>query len=81
MLCAQPTSFIISLPSGYCAENGMVLLSLDKNQEDILRYGERQLKIYPDDPNRTIDMFKECGFGHIEKHEVEFAHLIKAKRR
>ena len=25
MLCAQPTSFIISLPSGYCAENGMVL--------------------------------------------------------
>lgn len=23
MLCAQPTSFIISLPSGYCAENGM----------------------------------------------------------
>ena len=61
-------------------KNGIVVLSLDKNQDDILNYGVKQLKIYPDDPDVIIGMLKEQGFYEIEKHEVEFAYLIKAKR-
>ncbi len=61
-------------------KDGIVVLSLDKNQDSILNYDVKQLKIYPDDPNVIIEMLKQYGFYEIEKHEVEFAYLIKAKR-
>ena len=56
-------------------------ISLDKNQSSILEYGTRQLKIYPDDPEEIINMFLKYGFCEIEKHEIDHAYLIKAKRK
>ena len=63
------------------AKNGICVLSLDKNQNSILEYGTRQVKIYPDDPEKTIKMLLKCGFCEIEKHEIDHAYLIKAKRK
>ena len=63
------------------AKNGICVLSLDKNQNSILEYGTRQVKIHPDNPEEIINMFLKCGFCEIEKHEIDHAYLIKAKRR
>lgn len=61
--------------------NGICVLSLDKNQNSILDFGIRQIKIYPDDPEETMNMFLKCGFREIEKHEIDYAYLIRAKRK
>ena len=53
----------------------------DKNQNCILEYGTRQVKIYPDDPEEIINMLLKCGFCEIEKYEIDHAYLIKAKRK
>lgn len=65
----------------HLAKNGICVLSLDKNQSRVLDYGTRQLKIYPDDPEETINMFLKCGFCEIEKYESDHAYLIKGKRK
>ncbi len=62
------------------ATNGICVLSLDKNQNNILNYGTRQVKIYPDDPEEIISILTNCGFHKIEKYEIEFSYLIKAER-
>ena len=62
------------------AENGICVLSLDKNQNSILEYGTRQLKIYPDDPEKIMNIFLKCGFHEIERYETDYAYLIRAKR-
>ncbi len=61
--------------------NGICVLSLDKNQNSTLDFGTRQVKIYPDDPEEIMNMFLKCGFFEIEKHEIDHAYLIKAKRK
>ena len=63
------------------AKNGICVLSLDKNQNSILEYGTRQVKIYPDDPEEIINMLLKSGFCEIEKYEIDHAYLIKAKRK
>ena len=63
------------------AQNGICVLSLDKNQNSILEYGTRQVKIYPDNPEEIINMLLKCGFCEIEKYEIDHAYLIKAKRK
>ena len=63
------------------AKNGICVLSIDKNKNCILEYGTRQVKIYPDDPEEIINMFLKYGFCEIEKHEIDHAYLIKAKRK
>ena len=63
------------------AQNGICVLSLDKNQNSILEYGTRQVKIYPDNPEEIIKMLLKCGFCEIEKYEIDHAYLIKAKRK
>ena len=60
--------------------NGVFVLSIDKNQNDILDYGTRQVKIYPDNPEEIISILTNCGFHKIEKYEIEFSYLLKAER-
>ena len=59
---------------------GICVLSLDKNQNSILDFGTREVKIYPDDPEEIIRMLIKCGFLIIEKYEIEFSYLLKAER-
>ena len=63
------------------AKNGICVLSLDKNQNSILEYGTRQVRIYPDNPAEIMNILLNCGFQEIEKHEIDHAYLIKAKRK
>ena len=63
------------------AQNGICVLSLDKNQNSILEYGTRQVKVYPDDPEEIMNIFLKCGFCEIERYEIDLAYLIRAKRK
>lgn len=55
---------------------GRLVLSLDKNQEDILDYGSRKIPIYPDDPAAMTEIFQKAGLAVIGPLETEFAHIL-----
>ena len=56
---------------------GTLVLSLDKNQSEILDMGTRQLRIYPDTPERLIP---HLGTLSLERTiETAFAHILICK--
>ncbi|MBQ8200748.1 MAG: methyltransferase domain-containing protein [Clostridia bacterium] len=59
---------------------GRAVISLDKSQSDVLDYGTRQLRIYPDDPHRMAAHLREAGLFILPMQETEFAYLLTAIR-
>ena len=59
--------------------NGICVISLDKTQNDFLDYSSRQIKIFPDNPDQILKLLRDFGFSETEKHETDFAYIIKAK--
>ena len=57
---------------------GKFVLSIDKNQSEVLNYGSRQLKIYPDTPENIVSLLKAQGFKNIKVDEIQFAFIICA---
>jgi SAM-dependent methyltransferase/predicted GNAT family N-acyltransferase len=57
---------------------GLFLLSIDKSKNEILDYGTRQLRIYPDDPAITEALLRAAGFLLKEKWETEAALVFAA---
>ncbi len=60
--------------------NGLFVLSIDKNQSEFIEMGNRKIKIYPDTKELISNIFKEIGFLNIILIETEFAYIIKGKR-
>lgn len=60
---------------------GRLVLSLDKNQAEMLDYGSRKIPIYPDDPVATADFFRVAGLSPTETLETEFAHILIGEKR
>lgn len=58
---------------------GRFVLSIDKSRSDILDYGSRKLKLYPDTPEALVNIMKDVGFSDIEKYETELAYILTAK--
>ena len=57
---------------------GKLVLSLDKNQSDILDMGTRRLRIYPDTPEEIIPLL---GPLRLTNHlETEFAHILVCEK-
>ena len=57
--------------------DGILVLSLDKNQSDLLDMGTRKLRIYPDTPERIIPLL---GRLHLTGTvETDFAHILICK--
>lgn len=61
-------------------EKGVCVLSLDKEQGRVLDYGTRCLALYPDSPDETVGILRECGFARILVREIDFAFLIRAEK-
>ena len=61
--------------------SGRFVLSIDKNQSDILDYGKRSLKLYPDDPKKIHSILFSAGFSNIQTRETEFAYLFSAEKK
>lgn len=56
--------------------NGLFVLSIDKNQDEFIDYGERKIKIYPDNPDDTKEYFTNSGLILLNCIETEFAYIL-----
>lgn len=59
-------------------ENGKFVLSIEKNTEGYLEYGQYKVKLYPDELDQTVKLLKECGFIQLNTIETEFAYIVSA---
>ena len=55
---------------------GYFVLSIDKNQSEYIDYGERKIKIYPDNPDNTKEYFINSGLTLLDCIETEFAYIL-----
>ena len=62
-------------------KGGRLVISLDKNQADILDYGSRQIPLYPDDPQAMGSIFLAAGLENIACPEAEFAHILIGEKK
>ena len=56
--------------------NGRFVLSIDKNQEKYITFGDRKIQIYPDVPSDIIEYFKNANIKLFDCLEVEFAYIF-----
>ncbi len=59
---------------------GYLVLSIDKNQNQYLEYGDRRIRIYPDDPDETKQYFLNSGFVLQDRIETEFAYVLVGRK-
>lgn len=57
---------------------GRAVISLDKSQEDVLDYGTRKLRVYPDDPAALVAHMQAAGLTVLPVQETAFAHILTA---
>lgn len=62
------------------SEGGRLVLSIDKNQSDIIDYGTREVKIYPDNPDSLTEYVLKFGMNVEDVKETEFAYIIIASK-
>ncbi len=55
---------------------GFLILSIDKNKNEYIYYGERKIKIYPDNPDDIKGYFTNSGLTILECIETEFAYIL-----
>ncbi len=76
----EDKQFAISKVFDLLSSGGRFVLSIDKNPSDIIDYGTRQIKIYPDTPDIICEYMKNVGMNIIETKETEFAYIITGKK-
>ena len=60
--------------------DGRFVLSIDKNEQTTLKYGIRQIELYPDTPEEITSLLTQVGL-HIEnRFETEFAMIFAARK-
>ena len=55
---------------------GYFILSIDKNQNEYIDYGDRKIKIYPDNLDNTKEYFANSGLTLSDCIETEFAYIL-----
>ena len=70
----------IKIVSNLLGDNGRFVLSIDKNQSEIIDYSTRKIKVYPDNPESLISLLEKNDFIEIEKYETDFAYILAANK-
>ena len=60
--------------------DGLFVVSIDKNQADIIDMGTRKIKIYPDNPTDIQNFILQSGLTLATCYETEFAYIMVAKK-
>ena len=58
--------------------NGRFVLSIDKNTAEIIDYGNRKLRVFPDEKGNTEKILKSIGFFILNIFETELAYIFVA---
>ena len=61
-------------------ENGLFVLSTEKEQRSVLDMGCRRIMLYPDDVDETEGFMKEAGLVVIKRIETPFAFITVGKK-
>lgn len=62
-------------------DEGLFVLSVDKNQSEYIDYGTRKIKVFPDDADTIADYITAVGLYISERYETEFANIFVAKKK
>ena len=57
-------------------ENGILCLSIDKNQNELIDFGDRKIRVYPDTPERIMALAEQAGLKTKKTVEIENAHIV-----
>lgn len=57
-------------------KGGRFVLSISKNQDKTVNYGDREITYYPDDPDNTRMFLAEAGLKITGTFETEFAYIF-----
>ena len=60
--------------------DGLFVLSIDKNQNNFIDMGTRQIKIYPDNPTDICHFIANANLELTDQFETENAHVIVSKK-
>lgn len=61
-------------------DNGVFVLSIDKNQRDCIDLGNRKIYVYPDTPDNIISLVNKAGMSILNVLETENAYIIVARK-
>lgn len=61
-------------------EKGIFVLSVDKSHNKSLEYGNRKIKLYPDDPEKIRKYINSAGLSLIKEQETEFANIFLCQK-
>ena len=72
--------YAIQKVSALLNDNGLFVLSIDKNQDEFIDMGTRKIKVYPDDPNYIYRCIADSQLKRIDSFEAEYAHIIISQK-
>ena len=73
-------SYAIKKIASLLNENGLFVLSIDKNNSEFINMGTRKIKIYPDDPTDICNFVSEANLKLINCFETEHAYVTVSKK-
>ena len=76
MMHFEDKKHVISKMNSLLNHNGLLCLSIDKNQSEWIDMGNRRIRIYPDTPERTVVHAKQTGLKTKRIVEVENAYIL-----
>ena len=60
--------------------NGLFVLSIDKNQNEYIDMGDRKIKIYPDNPNDVRSYLSISNLEIVNEFETDHAYVTVSKK-
>ena len=70
---------ILSKVAGLLSNQGILCLSIDKNQSEYIDMGTRKIRVYPDTPDKLIPIIQETTMRVVDSYETEFAYVLICK--
>lgn len=67
---------VINKISNLLVDGGLLCLSIDKNQENYILYGNIKIEIYPDNLDNIINLLKNNSMKIDKILETEFAYIV-----
>ena len=62
------------------SNNGLFVLSIDKNQNEYIDMGDRKVKIYPDNPNDIRSYLSASKLKLVDEFETDHAYVTVSRK-
>ncbi len=61
-------------------DDGLFIISIDKNQNGFIDMGTRIIKLYPDNPTDMVEYILQANLKLVDQFETEYANVIVSKK-